>query len=74
MAWYYQQHGISALGVTLFAGKETGENLDRVPLEYVENAIAWLKEQGFEKIAVDGISKGRNTPFWQHRDLTTSAA
>lgn len=58
MAWYYQQHGISALGVILFAGKETGENLDRVPLEYVENAIAWLKEQGFEKIAVDGISKG----------------
>lgn len=44
--------------MTLFAGKETGENLDRVPLEYVENAIAWLKEQGFEKIAVDGISKG----------------
>lgn len=58
MAWYYQQQGISALGVTLFAGKETGENLDRVPLEYVESAIAWLKEQGFEKIAVDGISKG----------------
>ena len=58
MAWYYQQHGISALGVTLFSGKETGKNLDRVPLEYVENAIAWLKEQGFEKIAVDGISKG----------------
>lgn len=58
MAWYYKQHGISALGVTLFAGKETGKNLDRVPLEYVENAIAWLKEQGFEKIAVDGISKG----------------
>ena len=58
MAWYYKQHGISALGVALFSGKETGENLDRVPLEYVENAIAWLKEQGFEKIAVDGISKG----------------
>ena len=58
MAWYYKQNGISALGVTLFAGKETGKNLDRVPLEYVENAIAWLKEQGYEKIAVDGISKG----------------
>ena len=58
MAWYYRQNGISALGVTLFAGKETGENLDRVPLEYAENAAAWLKEQGFEKIAVDGISKG----------------
>ena len=58
MAWYYKQHGISSLGVTLFAGKETGKNLDRVPLEYVENAITWLKEQGFENIAVDGISKG----------------
>ena len=58
MAWYYKQNGISALGVTLFSGKETGKNLDRVPLEYVENAIVWLKTQGFEKIAVDGISKG----------------
>ena len=58
MAWYYKQNGLSALGVTLFAGEETGENLDRVPLEYAENAIAWLKAQGFEKIAVDGISKG----------------
>ena len=58
MAWYYKQNGVSALGVTLFAGKETGKNLDRVPLEYVENAIVWLKAQGYEKIAVDGISKG----------------
>ena len=58
MAWYYKQHGISALGITLFSGKETGKYLDRVPLEYVENAILWLKKQGYEKIAVDGISKG----------------
>jgi len=58
MAWYYKQNGVSALGVTLFAGEETGEYLDRVPLEYAENAIAWLKAQGYEKIAVDGISKG----------------
>lgn len=58
LAWYYRQHGISALGVTLFAGEETGKNLDCVPLEYVENAIAWLKAQGYEKIAVDGLSKG----------------
>ena len=58
MAWYYKQNGVSALGVTLFAGEETGKYLDRVPLEYAENAIAWLKAQGYEKIAVDGISKG----------------
>ena len=58
MAWYYKQNGVSALGVTLFAGEESGDNLDRVPLEYAENAVAWLKAQGYEKIAVDGISKG----------------
>jgi len=58
MAWYYRQNDISALGVTLFAGEGTGNCLDRVPLEYAERAIAWLKEQGFDQIAVDGISKG----------------
>lgn len=39
MAYYYRQSGISALGVTLFAGIATGKFLDKVPLEYVENAI-----------------------------------
>lgn len=58
MAYYYRQNGISALGVTLFAGIDTGKFLDKVPLEYVENAIRYLKDQGYKKIAVDGISKG----------------
>lgn len=58
MAHYYKQNGISALGVTLFKGDETGSDLDRIPLEYVENAISWLKGKGYERIAVDGISKG----------------
>ena len=46
------------MSVTLFAGKETVKRLDRVPLEYTEKAVQWLKEQGFKKIGVDGISKG----------------
>ena len=58
MAWYYRQNGISALGVTLFGGKDTGKYLDHVTLEYAESAVKWLKAQGYEKIAVDGISKG----------------
>ena len=29
-----------------------------MPVEYVENAIAWLKKQGYERIGVDGMSKG----------------
>lgn len=58
MAWCYKQNGISALGITLFAGVNTEKYLDKVPLEYAEKAIVWLKDQGYEKIAVDGISKG----------------
>ena len=59
MACYYRQNGISALGVTLFAGIDTGKFLNKVPLEYVENAIRWLKDQGYKKIAVDGILRRR---------------
>ena len=44
--------------MTLFAGRDTGKYLDRVPLEYGERAVAWLREQGYARIAVDGISKG----------------
>ena len=58
MAWYYKQNGISALGVTLFAGKETVKSLDHVPLEYAKNALEWLKAQGYKRSAVDGLSKG----------------
>ena len=74
MAWDYKQHGISALGVTLFSGKETGENLDRVPLEYVENAIAWLKEQGFEKLPLMGSPRARSTRFSPRPGSRRSAA
>jgi len=58
MAFHYKQNNISALSLTLFGGKETVKYLDRVPLEYVEKAIDWLRGQGYDKIGVDGISKG----------------
>ena len=58
MAYYYKQSGITAFGITLFAGIDTGKYLDKVPLEYAEKAVRWLKEKGYGKITVDGISKG----------------
>ena len=46
------------MALALFGTKGTQPFLDKVPVEYVENAIKWLKGQGYEKIGVDGMSKG----------------
>lgn len=57
-AQFYSQNGIPALALALFATKGTQPFLDRVPVEYVERAIKWLNEQGYERIGIDGTSKG----------------
>lgn len=57
-AAFYHRHGIPALALALFATKGTQPFLDRVPVEYVERAIAWLKAQGYRRIGIDGMSKG----------------
>ena len=57
-AEFYHENGIPALALALFATKGTQPFLDRVPVEYVEHAICWLKEQGYERIGIDGMSKG----------------
>ncbi len=57
-AEFYSRNGIPALALALFATKGTTPFLDRVPVEYVENAIKWLHDQGYQKIGIDGMSKG----------------
>ena len=57
-AHFYYENGFPALALALFRTKQTPKNLSRVPVEYVENAIAWLKKQGYDRIGVDGMSKG----------------
>ena len=57
-AEFYCKNGIPALAVALFKTKGTQKNLDRVPIEYIESAIKWLKIKGYEKIGIDGTSKG----------------
>ena len=55
---YYQSRGYSALALALFGTKHTKPSLSEVPLEYMESAVAWLKERGYDRIVADGISKG----------------
>ena len=57
-AEFYHKNGIPAMSLTLFKTKQTSPNLVSVPVEYVENAIKYLKEQGYRKIGIDGASKG----------------
>lgn len=58
IAGFYHDNGIPALAVAMFNTKQTINGLVRVPLEYVECAIKWLKERGYQKIGIDGTSKG----------------
>ncbi len=53
-AKFYHHNGIPALALALFGTKGTQPYLDRVPIEYVE----WLKKQGYQRIGIDGTSKG----------------
>lgn len=53
--------GYSALAVCFFGLDGTSRNLDRIPLEIIENAIAWLKKQNTvdpNHIGIFGRSKG----------------
>lgn len=58
IAEFYHKNGVPALAVAMFGTKQTVKGLDRIPIEYIEAAIAWLKEQGYQKIGMDGTSKG----------------
>ena len=55
---FYNRNGIPSLALALFKTKQTPKELSRVPVEFVEKAIAWLKEQGYQQVGIDGTSKG----------------
>ncbi len=56
-AEFYHENGIPALALALFATKGTQPYLDKVPVEYVECAIKWLKEQGYKKLVLMGCQR-----------------
>lgn len=58
MACFHNSQGMSALAIAYFGTKKTKQALSKVPIEYIENAIKWLMQQGYKRIAIEGISKG----------------
>lgn len=57
-AKFYHNNGIAAMALALFRTKQTPKQLVSVPVEFVEKAIKYLKEMGYQKIGIDGASKG----------------
>ena len=57
-AEFYHRNCIPSLALALFKTKQTPKELSRVPVEFVEKAIAWLIKQGYKQIGIDGTSKG----------------
>ncbi|MGN0351018.1 MAG: acyl-CoA thioester hydrolase/BAAT C-terminal domain-containing protein [Roseburia sp.] len=57
-ARFLQDNGIPALAFGYFKTKHTEKYLNRIPLELIREAIDYLKELGYQKIGIEGISKG----------------
>jgi len=54
----FADRGISTLGMCYFNVPGLPDNLIRVPVDPFEKAVGWLKNKGYEKIYIYGISKG----------------
>ena len=54
----FAQRGIAALGVCYWNVEGLPDELVRVPIDPFEKAIEWLKDKGYKKIVLYGISKG----------------
>lgn len=58
LAKYLQDNGIPALALGYFKTKHSVKNLNKIELENIKAAIDWLTNLGYEKIGIEGCSKG----------------
>ena len=58
LAKYLQDNGIPAFALGYFKTKHSVKTLNKIELENIKAAIEWLKKLGYEKIGIEGCSKG----------------
>lgn len=59
MSGFLRKEGYNVLVLGFYFWKGLNKNLASIPVEYVEKAVKWIKEeQGIEKIAMTGASTG----------------
>lgn len=57
-AKYLQNHRIPAFALGYFKTKHSAKSLNLIPVEIIGDVIAKLKSLGYEKIGIEGVSKG----------------
>lgn len=55
---FFTDHGIDALGLEYFGREGLPRHTIEVPVESAENAVKVLKQEGYSKIAIYGLSAG----------------
>ena len=68
LARYLQSMGVPAFALGYFGTKHSVKYLSQVRLENIEEAIRWLKAQGYEKIGIEGVSKGADSDLMSGKD------
>lgn len=58
LAKYLQDNKIPALALGYFKTKHSVKTLNKIELENIKTAIEWLTKLGYEKIGIEGCSKG----------------
>ncbi|MCX7773775.1 MAG: hypothetical protein N2376_11755 [Clostridia bacterium] len=58
IASVFSAHGISSLAVAYWKTKYTSKTLALIPIEIIQSAVLWLKNNGFSKVGIYGVSKG----------------
>lgn len=59
MSGFLRKEGYNVLVLGFYLWKGLSKNLASIPIDYVEKAVKWIKEeQGIEKIAMTGASTG----------------
>ena len=58
IAEQYAGRGLTILALAYWAAEGLPTAMSRIPLEYAEKAALWLRDRGYEKIGMMGISMG----------------
>lgn len=58
LAKFLRNNGIPALALGYFKTKYSVKPLNKIELENIKAAIEWLTDLGYEKIGIEGCSKG----------------
>ncbi|MDR1689862.1 MAG: hypothetical protein LBS21_14840, partial [Clostridiales bacterium] len=50
--------GVSSFALSYWKTKNTSKTLSLIPIEIVQAAVCWLKDEGYKKVGIYGLSKG----------------